>query len=246
MAKKKKAQTNPARGFATTSLPSKPKPEQDAPSTTVPAPEKTKDAHAKEDQPSQNQEQPAQKEPTQLTPEEYAQQLERNDLQQLLESQQAVKARKDAARQISRALTDRRVQRTQAPVLPTRDWLPEELLLHVVDMARQVISQEIKAGDHNTPASNLSDEDLTLKIWALKQSLAELALDKERIEDVLKFILESSSSVNGSGQTWALQESLDWLAANCTDDELPAFDPRSIKSVLSSTAASETGMSTWP
>jgi ATP-dependent RNA helicase DHX29 len=86
MAKKKKPAGNPARGFATTSVASKPKVEKSAVDAaakeSVPAPSKDVPNVASVDAPAAKTEEPAKKEVTQ-TPEELEAQLERDELQLL-------------------------------------------------------------------------------------------------------------------------------------------------------------------
>ncbi|EOD48548.1 putative helicase associated domain-containing protein [Neofusicoccum parvum UCRNP2] len=181
--KKKKPAANPARAVATTSIASKPKVDKKLDSTdasetgsvaTAATPVTSSDAA-----PSPAGAAPAPRELHQLSPEELEQQLERNELQLLVEKH-AQKVRKESARHISRIQTDRRVLRTQAQYLPTREWLPEDLMLQILDLIKDEINEEFSSPEHKYSIRSLSEEDAILRLWTLSQTLVDMGFSKER------------------------------------------------------------------
>ncbi|KAI7128075.1 hypothetical protein KC324_g17334, partial [Hortaea werneckii] len=110
--KKTKPTANPARGFATTSLPKANKPVSDpstdeanasgaaTPDTTAP-PSVASQSNRPDEEKTEKQ-----RELHELSPEELEAQLEASDLQQFVE-QNAAKVRKESARQASRLETDK-------------------------------------------------------------------------------------------------------------------------------------------
>src|SRR5690349_18391225 len=153
--KKKKPASNPARGFATTSVASKPRIEA---VETVPSdeglPDKELEKH-KDETTTESLVTPATTGvvSAQLTPEEFEKQLEESELQVLVEKY-SQKAKRDAVRQITRLQTDRRLLRGQADILNTRKWLPPE----VMDEILRVIT-----ADHRTIGPSSNDVPATLK-----------------------------------------------------------------------------------
>ena len=140
MAKKKKPAGNPARGFATTSVASKPKPEKtaaDVPAKqVVQAPDKEsatapEPTHA----PTTSQTAEAPKPEVAPTPEELEAQLERDELQLLVEKH-APKVRRESSRYVSKFQTDRRLLRSQSHAMTVHDWLPSEILDSIILLAQ--------------------------------------------------------------------------------------------------------------
>jgi ATP-dependent RNA helicase DHX29 len=182
MAKRKKPAGNPARGFATTSIASKPKPERAA--ADVPPKEVAGQAQPKESvtvpEPSVETSQQAEalREEVAPTPEELEAQLERDELQLLVEKH-AAKVRRETNRHVSKFQTDRRVLRGQSHPMTVHDWLPVEILDSIVSL------------------------DLTLR---------DLGFSHDHIQPVLKWLCANAASVDASSSIWGLQEALEWLA----------------------------------
>ncbi|KAL3953038.1 hypothetical protein ACCO45_012981, partial [Purpureocillium lilacinum] len=213
--KKKKPAANPARGFATTSIASKPRPEAaeavdekpapagtvkpsgDAPPPTVAAPPSAATADT------------AAQEPPPLSAEEFEKQLEESALQLLVEKH-AQKAKRDAQRQRSRLETDRRLLRNQADTAETR-------------FASSSISTE-NAGTGKIP----SEDDLVLRLWTLRQTLEAVGFPEARVEAAMQHILDIAASVSNvfKDSIWGLEEALDWLARECSPEELPPYEFR--------------------
>ena len=223
--KKKKPAANPARGFATTSVASKPKPEKpedassvepsgvNTPSTKAgtPATKKNKSSDTKKD---------AERELHELSPEELEAQLEASELQQFVE-QYAGKVRKESSRHVSRLQTDKRLLRGQSEYMSVRDWLPKELMQQVVEYATQGNNNESSGATKRTLPKG---DDLVSKVWQLRLCLTGLEITHERVDDAVAQVLSNPPADDASGQPWGLPEALDWLSWNCNNDEMNDYD----------------------
>ncbi|TPX16559.1 uncharacterized protein E0L32_003853 [Thyridium curvatum] len=241
--KKKKPAASVARGFATTSIASKPRadPTEAAADNTAEAAGKARDAPpaAKGSGPSpaaapaaagapQNGEK-ARAPGQDLSAEEFEKQLEESELQLLVEKH-AQKTRRDAQRQKSRLETDRRLLRGQAESVNARKWLPPELMDHVLDLiqAEGRFAASSVASDSVSSSKMLAEEDLTIKLWTLQQTLEAAGFLGERIQSVLKYVLDIAPNVNAGNKDsiWGLDEALDWLARECQNDDLPGYEAK--------------------
>ncbi|KAI0426326.1 hypothetical protein F5Y09DRAFT_319127 [Xylaria sp. FL1042] len=240
--KKSKPAANPARGFATTSVASKPRvetatttgtpPNGSTTSNSVPASVAKPDASLPPSAAQPEQATPhAQPEP-ELSPEEFERQLEESELQLLVEKY-AQKVRRDATRQRTRLDTDRRLLRGQAEPLNTRKWLPQELMDQILDLiqAESRFTASSLASERSPNEKMLAEEDLTMRLWTLQQTLRGLSFSSERIAAVLQYILEVAPSVSSANRDyiWGLEEALDWLAKSCDREELRDYDHRSVR-----------------
>lgn len=228
--KKKKPAANPARGFATTSIASKPRTTETAeaenPASTAVPKEESRTTELVQSESSAAAAAPADPTPAvQISPEEFERQLEESELQNLVEKH-AQKAKREAARQISRLETDRRVLRTQADFLNTRRWLPPELMDEILDLVRADarLADQVSMND-NSVVSKISDEDLTIRLWILQQTLKGVEFPEAKITKCLQWILDLSTKIVGSKDSiWGLEEALEWLARECSREELPVYD----------------------
>ncbi|KAK3332722.1 P-loop containing nucleoside triphosphate hydrolase protein [Cercophora scortea] len=235
--KTKKPAVNPARGFATTSIASRPRVDPAEATDDTPATGKVGDANAppsKDAPPSTTTDTAnatnaaAQVKP--LSAEEFERQLEESELQLLVEKY-AQKVRRDVQRQKTRLETDRRLLRGQAETINAKKWLPQELMDHVLDLihaeSRFAASSVMTEG---ATSRLLPEEDLTIKLWTLQQTLASSDFPEDKIEPALKFVLDIapniSPSVKGGESVWGLEEVLDWLARECSREELPSYSGR--------------------
>lgn len=246
MAKKKKPAANPARGFATTSVASKPKANKDvdiasASSTSMVEPAggaevisvPPKDLQITElrlDEPSAKTHE--------LSPEDLEEQLERNELQLMIEKH-GPKVVKESSRQISKVQTDRRVLRGQAQDLHTREWLPEELMLQILDLTKDDVSRGNYSREQNGKSKSISEEDSVVKFWALYRTLSEFGVSPEHIQKVIRQLVVNPPSNDSSGQLWGFSEALDLIALECEEHELPSFNRR-LQSTAERSAASST------
>jgi ATP-dependent RNA helicase DHX29 len=218
MAKKKKPAGNPARGFATTSIASKPRPEKsaaDAPTQVVahaPSKEAAAAAAAPEPapQPCPQPEAPGQVAPT---PEELEAQLERDELQ-LLADKHAAKVRRESRRHVSKFQTDRRVLRGQSHSMTVHDWLPSDILDSIVSLARAESNDSNRRQGQQSLLKTLPEEDAMSKLWTLDLTLRHLGFSQVHIQPVLRWLCANAASVDASSSIWGLQEALEWLALN--------------------------------
>jgi ATP-dependent RNA helicase DHX29 len=225
--KKKKAASNPARGFATVSLPSKAKVD-DAISESEPAPtyvgsvaqsgsESRGTASVSESllEPSSYQD---------MTADQLEVHLEDAELESIVEKS-AERAKSEAARQVARLETERRTLRAQAMPLETDDWLTEGLVEEILTLYQ---SSEIKhEGARRLPQHDkeMQRDDLLVKLWTLQQVLRLLHIPHE--ERVLKHVVSLTSDCNliSKDYIWGLEEALDWLALHASAEELPLYQP---------------------
>lgn len=233
--KKKKPASNPARGFATTSIASKPRAEiSDASHKVEDSSHAVTNGDSKNSLNTESALAPENgnqtTKPAEVSPEEFEKQLELSELQNLVEKH-SQRAKRDAARQISRLQTERRILRGQADNLNTRKWLPPDLVEEILE----VILEDAHSLGHGTSQDNsltsvtqksISEEDLTIKLWTLQQALDGAGFDKDQVVLVLSHILSISDKVvTGNKDTiWGLEESLEWLARECPKHQLPDYE----------------------
>jgi ATP-dependent RNA helicase DHX29 len=226
--KKKKTASNPARGFATTSIASKPRLETveraaivDSSAAVVQFEEVRDDATTENQSASTN----AGVAPAQLDPEEFERQLEESGLQVLVDKY-SQKAKRDAARQITRLQTDRRLLRGQAEFLNTRKWLPSELIDEILGVISGDYRSSSQTTNESTTQKPLTEEDLIIKLWTLQQALDGAGFPDNRVHMALNYMLSISDKlVSGNKDSiWGLEESLQWLARECSRDELPDYE----------------------
>lgn len=243
VAKKKKTKpaANPARGFATTSIAKKIVPEQNDTDisnetsgaatpvkTPVSAPAEESKAHA-----PASKEAP-QKELHELNPEDFEKQLELSDLQNIIE-QQGSKVKKESSRQVSRLQTERRVLRGQAELLTVREWLPDELMQHILDLA---VEEEQANAANGTPTTlkRFSEDEILSRIWQLHLSLIDLDVSEEQTRKALQYILANPPAEEAGNFIWGLPEILDWLAVHSEPGQLLDYDTQKPKPQPSGTA----------
>ncbi|RCI08563.1 hypothetical protein L249_4778 [Ophiocordyceps polyrhachis-furcata BCC 54312] len=228
--KKKKPAANPARGFATTSIASKPRPETEAKSSSAKDVDVSKAKSAAADgAPTPAITQPQKPSEPPLSAEDFERQLEESELQLLVEKH-APRAKRDAQRQRSRLETDRRLLRGQADTINIPKWLPQDLFDHVLDLieaetrfSASSISSE-NAGSGKMP----QEEDMIFRLWTLRQTLEAVGFPESRIEAVLQHIIDIAPHVSAATKDsiWGLDEALEWLARQCNPDELPSYETK--------------------
>lgn len=227
--KKKKAPANPARGFATVSVPSKPKAPEP---TTAPAPataEESKLAAPEADQQttaegSQAPETKAQENQLlqQYSPEDLEKHLEDAELQLLVEKY-AAKCKNDAARHVTKLETERRIMRQQAASLNVFEWLPTELLDRILGL---VETEECELNPQPGAKRAISEEDLYVRLWTLKETLIKLGFPEEKVDGSLRHLLHyfaGNPVPSNRDVLWNLDEILDWLALHCNPRDLPSY-----------------------
>lgn len=229
--KKKKAATNPARGFATTSSVSKSKIWDDAEGTEIPTAETPiidDGGHSSHDHEAQP-EKPA--ELRDLSPEELETQLEESELQLFLE-QYREKSKKDASRQVARLHAEKRLLRSQADHLIVRSWLPAELM-QLIESLLYAQFKELNLQSSSiikTELSNSTSQDTSLaRLWTLEQVLIGIGIQQVKVREAILHVVrqkagQTSEQSAGKDALWGLEESLSWLALYCDNGELPSYE----------------------
>jgi ATP-dependent RNA helicase DHX29 len=229
--KKKKPASNPARGFATVSMPSKPKPETTA--TPSPATGESKATPESEPQTARTEERPAETSAPQAvtslqnyTPEELEKHLEEAELQ-ILVDKYAAKCKNDAIRQATKLDNERRVMRQQSVTLSLLEWLPTDVQDRILELSGTEEHEYLIASGRMTgPKQAVSEEELYNKLWTLKETLIRLDFPENRVEDALKHVLQyfaGNSTSAGRDVVWNLDEALEWLATHSDKKELPSY-----------------------
>ncbi|KAH0543279.1 hypothetical protein FGG08_002342 [Glutinoglossum americanum] len=233
--KKKKATSNPARGFATTSIASKPKREKQ---DTIPEMVDLQiSASIQVDTTSSSVvELPADtgnpKELHELTPGDLEEQLEESELQVLVEKH-ASNCKRQSTRQASKLQRDLRLLRMPAEPMNVRKWLSPELMEQILCL----VSQDIRNGNFRPEPGSIPklkepmQEDLVAKLWTLKLSLLALSFPEQNVKEALQQVLENVSVTGdltpaSKENIWGLPQALDWLALTCERSELPDYDRR--------------------
>jgi ATP-dependent RNA helicase DHX29 len=138
--------------------------------------------------------------------------------------------RRDAQRQKTRLETDRRLLRGQAESLNAKKWLPQELMDQVLDLIQAEGRFAASSVSSDGTTSRLpAEEDLTIKLWTLQQTLAGSDCPQERIHPALQYVLDIAPNISTSVKSesiWGLEEVMDWLARECERDELPDYTGR--------------------
>ena len=230
--KKKKPVVNPARGFATQSVASKPKPykvedtSQDtsandtdnATSTTSPAiPSQT--AHSQD---INGTSRPL----NELSPDDLEQRLEEADVQAFMDKYRSKIAR-ESSRYLTKVQTDCRLLRNQAQYLHARHFLPEHLSRDALDLAAEDVGQgRHSLGDATASPARPPEDDLVYQLWVLNCSLSALGCATDQVEHALKFILEHppAAEFDSAAGVWGIDQCLDHIALNSVEDQLPLYD----------------------
>lgn len=233
--KKKKPASNPARGFATTSIASKPKVEITNTDSVQTESQGAIEVTEKRPTESLGLEPEAPVATGQdISAEEFEKRLEEAELQ-ILVDKHAQKSKRDALRQKTRLETDRRVLRGQADNLITRRWLPPELMEEILDLVQ---AEGRFAGQSNENVNTLkqaSEEELTIRLWTLQQALVESGFSEAKVALALRYVLEISDRISSGTKDaiWAMEECLDWLARECSREELPDYENWQRRGMLS-------------
>ncbi|KAL8887744.1 MAG: hypothetical protein Q9215_004718 [Flavoplaca cf. flavocitrina] len=227
--KNKKAASNPARGFATTSTASKAKvpPDESFGSTAV----DNSQAQPLADEAPSGDDPHVAKGLHELSPEELERQLEESDLQLFVEKH-LDKIRRDVSRQVSRLQTEKRLLRPQAEHLSIKSWLPPDVMELIVQNlgAEQLSYHPGNASRDLSNAEALSEDDLCIRIWTLQEVLTKLGFPNDRCQEALQNILNVAQgipmreSLAVKDYIWGLDWCLDWLAMHCEAQAMPSYD----------------------
>ena len=235
--KKKKPATNPARGVATTSLPSKNKVKTSEDTTPV-APDAITQEHISDviqvesvadGVAEQTSNLPA---THSMTPAQLEEHLERAELQSALEMTGS-RAKKDAHRIATRLQTDRRILRPQADCINT-SLFESDFQNQVLELARL----EQRSPDAHFMGSErftMSEIDHVMYIFTLQIAINELGLPFH--DDVLQHVSSSNAMTVTKDLLWGVNEYLYWLALHLGEPTMPDYDRRPVRNHTEITAA---------
>ncbi|KAL5335025.1 P-loop containing nucleoside triphosphate hydrolase protein [Aspergillus crustosus] len=222
--KKKKPASNPARGFATVSIPSKVKPaESSEPASTVEFKSASETERPASAEPVEGAPKPSANPSLQnYSPDELERHLEDAELQILVEKH-AAKCKSDAVRQAVKLDTERRVLRQQAVPVNLPEWLPSDVVSSILGLA-EAEEQALSPQPVRDKRTVLEDE-LCTRVWVLKDTLLKLGFPEHRAEEALKHVLVyfAGNFATTRDVVCNLDEALDWLAIHCDADELPSY-----------------------
>lgn len=232
--KKKKPAANPARGFATTSLPSKPKVVSDVDEQPlVSSQDETSTLNEVEgtDGRAESHRQKASNEKNveNMTPTELEQHLEHSELQYLVDAH-AARVKSDAAKQLTKLENERR-QLRQLADRASMSELTEELREEILSAPSSALSRI--AVEDRTRATKLTGEedDLLLKLWTLREVLIRLQMPS--VDDALAHVLTLFYQGNTSSTDDSLpglSDILMWYALTQDSTELPDYETGKVKS----------------
>lgn len=234
--KKKKSATNPARGFATTSIPTKAKYDEtqvydnDIESPAISDPTGT-DSNQKPNTFNVPSTTEGKKDLSELSSQDLEHHFEESELQLLLESH-GEKCGKNASRQINKLKTEQRVLRPQSELLNVNLWLSDELVDIILDM----LKSQLGTTNHNKESGSrqsepqLSEEDLVIRIWTLERILGGLGFTKASIRQATCSLFGESQFSQVSGVAVGkdfnddLDRYFDILILNCDSDSIPNYN----------------------
>ena len=228
--KKKKAVSNPGRGFATTSTPSKAKPQEETPASEENAEPTASDQILRGQFHASDPEKP-ERELHELNPEELELQLEESDLQ-LLAEKHGEKSKKDASHQASRLITEKRLLRSQAETLILHHWLPVDL----INVILSYVESQHCDGKSSSPASqgtymarNVTEDEIVIRVWTVEQALVQMGFSSDQARNASRNLVKREFSgfpaaAVGKESIWGLNECLNWLAITCDASQLPAYE----------------------
>lgn len=232
--RKKKIEQNPARGFATVSVPSKPKSVTvsndqqvtgDSEPTSRPGQGDKSESLPLHNAVSQTSAHYAAKTIESMSSEEFEAYLADAELQNLVDLH-ARGIKSEAFRQATSLRNERRQLRAQSHRLPLANWFSEELVQRILCLDTRISDS---SGSQTAKAVKLDNSSVLLRAWALQEVLRLLDLrdTNKAIEHVLTLSQKSSlepSSENVSG----LSEALEWYGRTYEPTELPDYETGSI------------------
>lgn len=236
--KKKKAATNTARGFATTSTPSKVKPSEPPVDDSVPS--KAEDVEVSGiPKPGSGSSNTDEKEYTIPTEEEQAD----FELQCFIEKN-SPKVNKESQRIVSKTETEKRTIRNIYMCFPlklekilrfnltryaSKQQKVEEDINQEIGLGEQILrlarEEQSKLYPDEPKASMRRGETLLVNGWILYKTLTTMGFPSRRVEEGLRALAgRSNNSLDKEkGLESAMEDILDWLALYCDEDELPGF-----------------------
>ena len=90
------------------------------------------------------------------------------------------------------------------------------------------VSVSSEASSANLSGKMPPEEDLTVKLWTLQRALNSAGIPEGRTRQAIAYVLDMSPNIPPATKDslWGLEEALDWLAKECSPEELPSYDSR--------------------
>lgn len=224
--RKKKALSNPARGFATQSVASKSKAPVSLGEDTPTDPPLNHVEHAETVQQANADERSHGEQASlhDLSPDELEIQLEEAQLQLFIEKH-GESVTKDTLRQTSRLQTEKRLLRPQADHLILRSWLPDELMVNLQTCVdAQLVQYALSYESRNVALAvqTLPEDVLLARLWILEKTLRRIGFQETRVHDALRHILHRPKAITtNQSSAWGLEECLEAIALSAdTHNEL--------------------------
>lgn len=227
--RKKKATHNPARGFATVSVPSsrsKDEAAEEAPFQDDILKDGTNERSPLDGGVSQE---PASTSTStdRMTALQLEQHLEDSEISIAVETYSS-KVKKDVVRQVRILETDRRLLRPQALSVGRSRLFDEDSITKILGL----VAHEPPSSLYSPPpslASTLTIEiDLSLKLWTLQETLSQLGFPKDNavMQHILDRTILGSSKVPPQTKdiVWGIEEAISWYALNVEEKDLPRLD----------------------
>jgi ATP-dependent RNA helicase DHX29 len=96
----------------------------------------------------------------------------------------------------------------------------------VLDLVKAEGRYAGQSGDVSSNPKQVSEEDLTVRLWTLYQALMGAGFLEEKVSSALRHVLDISDKITSGNKDaiWGMEESLDWLSRECSREELPDYE----------------------
>lgn len=223
--KKKKAASNPSRGFATTSQPSKSKATSEVTGENEAI--KVEAGHSEglsAMQTSTKRQDPESFAIQDMSPEQLERHLEDAELQAIIDSY-AARCSQDARRQVTKLEQERRQLKSQAHILS----IPVAMFDQYADDLLQSYRQSTPPNPGKKIHDVSSDTELLIRLWTLRKTLCMLKLpDVDKAIEHILTLVAFRKVVHNNEYVWGLREILEWYAIQYEQGDLPNYDNGSI------------------
>ena len=234
--RKKKPATNPARGFATVSVPARPKfieGENEQPESTAETQRKVvSDVEITTNtstiraalEVSNSTSTVTTSTISEMSAEQFEEHLIDSELQVIVE-RYAAKCKSSATHQVSKVLKERRQLRSQADRVFLNGW-PEDTVTNILKIWPQLELGCNEEANNLRSTKVMPAEEILLNMWILKRILCSLSYPEpdKALAHILKLEHRGRVSVD-TGLTWGLGEAFDWYALN--QEDMPSYDDTS-------------------
>lgn len=142
------------------------------------------------------------------------------------------KTKKVASHQVNKLRNERRMLRPQSERLNTSAWLPEGVVALILKLYESQIEH---FGSETNPDNKqnicmISDEDLIVKIWTLELVLHQIGFNKGDLRNAIQTLVRRVKSTkslklpDGQDLIWGLEECIDHLVLSNNPNDFPAYD----------------------